>query len=124
MRRLLFGLVILIILGQIPQVSAQFKEEREGVNAAVKKVNAAYNTAINAYNKVQQDAKEIQTKLIKFKADVDAGLAYKDRVLDQASEYYGKAEELAGEVKDAVGAPEASLVPDNKSVQAKQVANK
>lgn len=91
MRRLIYGLLLVMVLSQFPQVSESFKEEEEGVNAACKKVETTYKTAVGVYNKAQSDYQKVQSSVHQLKADIDRGVKYAQDVKTNASKSYDEA---------------------------------
>lgn len=84
MRRLVSGLLLVLVLGQIPQVSASFQEEEQGIEAVYGKVVKAYEETVAVYNETRQEAEVIQGRLAKTKEDLD-------RNMPQVSVVYSKA---------------------------------
>ncbi|MCL6473162.1 MAG: hypothetical protein K6T91_10220 [Firmicutes bacterium] len=86
MRRLLFGLVALMFLSHIPQVSDQFKEEQQGIDAAYQKVIGLYSAVSKTYDNTRKDVNAIQQRLAQTKEDVDKSLAYTEKAGNKMSE--------------------------------------
>lgn len=104
MRKLFYGLILIAILSQLPQVSAQFKEEKQGIDAAYGKVTKAYNFATTAYANTRKDVEVIQGGLDKTKQDIDKGTAYVRKASTEASKYSGTVTSLVSEAKAITGA--------------------
>jgi peptidoglycan hydrolase CwlO-like protein len=71
MRRLFTWVFLVVMLSQFPQISDQFREEQEGVQAACRKAEKTIKAAETAYDKTQKDVAKVQESLTKMKKDVD-----------------------------------------------------
>lgn len=108
MRKLLFVLILVAILSQTPQISAQFKEEKEGMDAAFNKAVKAYDAVANTYDSARSDIEAIQGKLIEIKEGADQGINYGKRINDEVGEHTGGLSAIAEGVKKFVGTQNAS----------------
>jgi len=102
MRRLLFGLILLVILSQIPQVSEHFKEEKQGFDAACEKATKAYGTASNIYNKTKEEAVIVQGSLNRTKEELNQEDDYTKQTGPEASKFYIIIKSLVAEIGDTV----------------------
>ncbi len=105
MRKLLFGLIALTILSQIPQVSNQFKEEQQGLDAAYGKIARVYDTVSYAYDKTQSDVRVIKTRLDKTKQDIDKSAAYTEKANNEISGFFRTLTSLLNSNRDATETP-------------------
>ncbi|MBE0446998.1 MAG: hypothetical protein IBX64_02660 [Actinobacteria bacterium] len=97
MRRLLSGLAIIAVLSQVPQVSAAFGEEKQGIEAAYGKIVKAYKGTVTIYDKTRDDIALIQGRLAKVREDVDNHKAHVDNAGTEVSKYYKGLRTLAKE---------------------------
>lgn len=105
MRRLLFGIIALMFLSHIPQVSDQFKEEQQGIDAAYQKAIGLYNTVSKTYDKTRKDVEAIQQRLERTKEDVDKSLAYTEKAGNKMSEAFRLLEVFTNRDRDATETP-------------------
>ena len=99
MRKLFYGLILVVMLSQFPQVSAQFQEEKQGIDAAYGKVTKAIDFATTAYTTTRKDVGVIQGRLDRTKQDIDKGVTYAQKAGTEASKYSGAVKSLVGEAK-------------------------
>lgn len=105
MKKLILGLFIVAIISN-PQLSAEFKEEREGLEAAFGKVVGVSNSVVST--------------ALKIKEEFDKGMAYKEEIGSEASKYYGEFKSIANGVN---GVAEAAGVNPG-AIPIKNVAEK
>lgn len=83
MKKLILGLFIVAVISN-PQLSAEFKEEKEGLEAAYAKVVGVSNSAVST--------------ALTIKEEFDKGMAYKEEIGSEASKYYGEFKSIANGV--------------------------
>jgi len=101
MRRLLIKPVIfmIIVLSLFPQVSAEFKEEKQGIEAAYGKIVKFYKGTATACDKASEDINVIQGRLVKTKEDIDKSMTYAGGASAKMSEYFKGFKSLAEEAR-------------------------
>jgi len=117
MRRLLTGIVLLVMLSQVPQVSEYFKEEKQGVDAAYEKATKVYSAASNIYDKTKEEIDSVQGSLDKTNEDLSQGDDYAEQAGIEASKFYNTFKSLVSDIKGAINtsASEDKEVAEDKS---------
>jgi ribosomal protein S20 len=88
-----------MMLSQFPQVSKEFKEEQEGMQAAYLKAQKTVAAAETAYDTTKDNVVKVQKSLDRVKGDIDKGVAYTNKASSEVSKYY----ERFNSLKDSLG---------------------
>lgn len=100
MRRLFTWLFLVVMLSQFPQVSDQFQEEQEGVQAAYQKAERTVKAAETAYSKTKSDVAKVQESLTKMKNDIDKTSSEVSKCWDSITAFANGNDEKKGETSD------------------------
>ncbi|MBS3910203.1 MAG: hypothetical protein KGZ93_11395 [Actinobacteria bacterium] len=103
------AIIIIAVLSLFPQVSAEFKEEQQGVQAAYEKAVKAYDRVMSAYSKTKKDIEVIQTKVTETKEDIDKSAAFAKKAQAEASKYSEGLKALADDAQSVVGTVRAEI---------------
>ncbi len=123
MRKLFYGLILIVMLSQFPQVSAQFQEEKQGMDAAYGKITKAVDFATTAYATTRKDVEVIQGRVDKTKQDIDKGVTYAQKASAEASKYSGTVKSLVSEAKAITQASMQKATATKPVASAKTVTN-
>jgi chromosome segregation ATPase len=103
------AIVFIAALSLFPQVSAEFKEEQQGVQAAYEKAVKAYDGATSVYSETKQEIEVIQTRVTETKEDIDKGVAFAKKTQAEVSKYSEELKALADDAKSVVGTVRAEM---------------
>ncbi|MDI6817416.1 MAG: hypothetical protein QME41_09590 [Actinomycetota bacterium] len=103
------AIVFIAALSLFPQVSAEFKEEQQGVQAAYEKAVKAYDGVTSVYSETKDDIEVIQTRVTETKEDIDKSVAFAKKAQAEASKYSEGIKTLADDAKSVVGTVRAEM---------------
>ncbi|MDP2211913.1 MAG: hypothetical protein Q8J63_09290 [Candidatus Aquicultor sp.] len=103
------AIVFIVALSLFPQVSAEFQEEQQGVQAAYEKAVKAYDRVTSVYGETKEDIEVIQTRVTETKEDIDKSVAFAKQAQAEASKYSEEFKTLADDAKSVVGTVRAEM---------------
>jgi peptidoglycan hydrolase CwlO-like protein len=117
------AIVFIAALSLFPQVSAEFKEEQQGVQAAYEKAVKVYDSVTSVYSETKQEIEVIQTRVTETKEDIDEGVAFAKKTQAEMSKYSEELKALADDAQNVVGAVRAEMDDGSGAEAGQQVSS-
>lgn len=116
------AIFMMVVLSLFPQVSAEFEEEQQGVQAAYEKAVKVYNGSVKVYGEAKRDIEVIQSRVTETKEDIDKGVALANEKSAEASKYMEELKTLTDEVKSVVKSTKLEIDESGGATAAKTVS--